>query len=57
MLNRYVHGLSAGDDPLVSYDGSNPWLANTDTLVKDRMGSIVMVGNRGGTVKHVNTYD
>lgn len=41
MLNRYIHGPSGGDDPLVSYDGSSVAIGNADFLYSDRMGSVV----------------
>ena len=57
MMNRYVHGVSGGDDPLVSYDGSSTTLGNADFLYTDRTGSIVMVANRNGATVNANAYD
>ena len=57
MLNRYVHGVSGGDDPLISYDGSSTILGNADFLYTDRTGSIVMVANRNGATVNANAYD
>jgi len=57
MLNRYVHGVSGGDDPLISYDGSSTTLGNADFLYTDRTGSIVMLANRNGGAVNVNAYD
>jgi RHS repeat-associated protein len=57
MLNRYVHGLGAGDDPLVQYTGSGVALADTWYLATDARGSVVLVGRQDGTGNAVNRYD
>ena len=40
MMHRYVHGVSAGDDPLVQYDGSATNIGYVQLLYADRLGSI-----------------
>ena len=57
MLNRYVHGLSGGDDPLVSYAGSSVALSNARFLYADRLGSIVLSSNQNGSSVTRNAYD
>lgn len=56
-LNRYVHGLSGGDDPLVSYDGSSASIYNAQFLFADLRGSIIHTTDRTGNNDTVNTYD
>ncbi len=57
MLNRYVHGLSAGDDPMVRYAGSNAARSAAEYLYVDRLGSVVASFDWNGSVKAINTYD
>lgn len=57
MLNRYVHGLSAGDDPMIRYAGSNADRSAAEYLYADRIGSIVASFDWSGGVKAINTYD
>ena len=57
MLKRYVHGLSAGDDPLVSYDGPNFNVANIRYLYRDRTGSIIMKAPVSAGTTEIYTYD
>lgn len=57
MLNRYAHGLSGGDDPLVSYAGSSVALSNARFLYADRLGSIVLSSNQNGSSVTRNAYD
>ncbi len=57
MLSRYVHGLSAGDDPMVRYAGSNADRTAAEYLYADRLGSIVASFDWSGGVKAINTYD
>ncbi|QDH34041.1 RHS repeat-associated core domain-containing protein [Porphyrobacter sp. YT40] len=57
MLNRYVHGLGAGDDPMIRYAGSNAGRSAAEYLYADRLGSIVASFDWGGSVKAINTYD
>ncbi len=57
MLNRYVHGLSSGDDPLVQFTGSTVALADTDFLYTDPRGSVIMTARRGGSPTTINRYD
>lgn len=57
MLNRYVHGLSAGDDPLVQYAGSSVLLADATFLTTDARGSVIMaaqLGSLGGKKRAAN---
>lgn len=57
MLNRYVHGLGAGDDPMIRYAGSNAARSAAEHLYADRLGSIVASFDWSGGVKAINTYD
>ncbi|MXO84362.1 hypothetical protein GRI35_13380 [Altererythrobacter aestiaquae] len=57
LLDRYVHGVSAGDDPLVWYEGSSTAVADANFLYTDRRGSVMAVFQRDGTIKAINTYD
>ena len=57
MLGRYVHGLSGGDDPLVSYDGSSASILNAEFLFADLRGSIIHTTDRFGGNDQINTYD
>ena len=49
MLDRYVHGLSAGDDPLVRYAGSGTSYLDAEYLYTDRLGSVIARYQRDGT--------
>ena len=55
LLRRYVHGLGAGDDPLVWYEGSG--LSDRRYLYADERGSIVAVTNGAGSALAINKYD
>lgn len=57
MLNRYAHGVSGGDDPLVSHAGSSVALSNARFLYADRLGSIVLSSNQNGSSVTRNAYD
>ncbi|AOL95470.1 RHS repeat-associated core domain-containing protein [Porphyrobacter sp. LM 6] len=57
MLNRYVHALGAGDDPMIRYAGSNAARSAAEYLYADRLGSIVASFDWSGGVKAINTYD
>jgi len=57
MLNRYVHGLAAGDNPLIRYAGAASDRADAEYLYADHLGSIVASFDRNGSVKAINTYD
>lgn len=57
MLNRYVHGLGAGDDPLVWFAGSGVADANRRYLYADERGSIVAVTDAGSALLSRNSYD
>jgi RHS repeat-associated protein len=57
LLRRYVHGLGAGDDPQVWFEGSGVADAARRYLMADERGSIVAVTGSTGTVLNVNTYD
>ena len=57
ILDRYVHGPSAGDDPLVWFEGASTAVADAAFLYRDRKGSITAAFNRDGSVKTINTYD
>lgn len=57
VLNRYVHGVSSGDDPLVSYAGASVALSNARYLIRDRLGSIIAMSDESGVNVIRNTYD
>ena len=57
MLRRYVHGTSAGDDPVAWYEGSAISAATRRLLQADRLGSIVSVSDSSGASLGINTYD
>ena len=56
LLKRYVHGLSAGDDPLVEYYGSNATIGNAYFLYADRQGSIVLRANKDGNNATIRSF-
>jgi RHS repeat-associated protein len=57
MLNRYVHGLGAGDDPMIRYVGSNAARSAAEHLYADRLGSVTASFDWNGSVKAINAYD
>ncbi|MEO8062401.1 MAG: RHS repeat-associated core domain-containing protein [Pseudomonadota bacterium] len=57
LQRRYVHGLGAGDDPLVWFEGSGVSDSARRYLYADERGSIVAVTDTAGTVLNLNTYD
>jgi len=57
LLRRYVHGESAGDDPLVWFEGSGVADSARRYLYADERGSIIAVTNSTGTVLNVSGYD
>ncbi len=57
LLQRYIHGVSAGDDPLIRYPGTGVAKTNAHYLYADRLGSIIQETNRSGTQTALNTYD
>ncbi len=57
MLGRYIHGLSAGDDPLVAYTSSSTSQNAARHLYADRLGSIVMQGKYDGSLIKTKAYD
>lgn len=56
-LARYVHGLSAGDDPVVAYAGSGTALTDARFLHADRLGSIVLSSDHNGGSPTAYSYD
>ena len=54
---RYVHGLGAGDDPLVLFEGSGVTNAERRYLYADERGSIVAVTDGTGAALAINGYD
>jgi RHS repeat-associated protein len=56
VLRRYVHGNSAGDDPLVAYEGSTVNTTAQRNLYADRLGSIFLTTDRTGGNRQFNTY-
>lgn len=57
VLRRYVHGDSAGDDPLVWFEGSSLADSAKRYLFADERGSIVAATDANGSVSAVNRYD
>lgn len=57
LLRRHVHGTSAGDDPLVTFEGTGVADTARKYLYADERGSIVAVTNGEGGSAVVNTYD
>jgi RHS repeat-associated protein len=57
LLRRYVHGGSAGDDPLVWFEGSGVTNAERRYLFADERGSIAAVTDSSGNIINVNKYD
>ena len=57
ILRRFVHGVSAGDDPLVEYSYSSTDMGNARFLYADRQGSIMMRTDSAGYSVGVNRYD
>jgi RHS repeat-associated protein len=57
LLRRYVHGLGAGDDPQVWFEGSGVTNAERRYLYADERGSIVAVTDSSGSVLQINRYD
>ena len=57
LLRRYTHGTSAGDDPLLWFEGATVADSARRYLYADERGSIVAVTNASGNVLNVNTYD
>ncbi len=56
-LARYVHGLSAGDDPVMAYAGSGTALSDARFLHADRLGSIVLSSDHNGGSPSAYSYD
>lgn len=54
---RYVHGTSAGDDPLVMYDGSTVALSNARFLYTDSRGSVIAEMLSNGQPDRLPLYD
>lgn len=58
LIRRFVHGSNAGaDDPLLQFDGSSTSSSGAQHLYADRLGSIVLVGDAGGSASFRNAYD
>nr|WP_275950713.1 RHS repeat-associated core domain-containing protein [Croceibacterium selenioxidans] len=57
VLRRYVHGASAGDDPMAWFEGGGVSHAERRYLHTDERGSIIAVTDGGGKVVNVNSYD
>ncbi len=59
LLGRYAHGLGAGDDPLVWFEGSGVADSARRDLYADERGSIVAVTDSTGAVISggIETYD
>ncbi len=54
---RYVHGASAGDDPVIAYDGSGVATSALRQLYADRLGSVVLTSDRLASSLQVSAYD
>ena len=57
MQRRYVHGLGAGDDPIVSFTGSTVADSARRYLYADERGSIIVLTDSAGTATSRNQYD
>ena len=57
MTNRYIHGTSAGDDPLVWYPGASMAAGNRRYLYADERGSVIAVSDADGNAVAKNAYD
>lgn len=56
LLRRHVHGLSTGDDPLASYEGTAFAASNEQLIRTDYLGSVTLMST-DRTTASVNTYD
>jgi len=56
LQHRYVHGLDV-DTPIVWYEGSAVSNATRQYLVRDELGSVVLVSDDNGDAVHHNVYD
>ena len=56
LLRRYVHGLDV-DTPIVWYEGGAASDNTRRYLVRDELGSIVLITDNDGGAIHHNTYD
>ena len=56
ILRRYVHGASAGDDPIAWYEGAAMNGSNERFLRTDERGSVVVVST-DSTILAINSYD
>jgi RHS repeat-associated protein len=54
--HRYVHGLDV-DTPIIWYKGSAVSNATRQYLVRDELGSVVLVSDNNGYADHHNVYD
>ncbi|MBD3814033.1 MAG: RHS repeat protein, partial [Betaproteobacteria bacterium] len=54
MLDRYIHGVGAGDDPLLRYPGSSTSYLDAEYMVTDRLGSVIARYKRDGTAVAIN---
>jgi YD repeat-containing protein len=57
MYERYVHGVDAGDDPLINYIGASVATGTGVLLYKDVHGSIVGRASSSGGAMSINSYD
>ena len=57
MIARYVHGVSAEDDPFVSFAGSSTALGNARFLNRDRLGSTILQADASGGSLQAYVYD
>ena len=57
LADRYVHGLSNGDDPLVWFEGSAVSDTNRNYLYSDERGSVVAITDSNGAKRYINSYD
>ena len=57
LQRRYFHGVGAGDDPLIWYEGSGVTDAERRSLFSDDQGSIVAITNFAGQITNINRYD
>ena len=54
MLARHLHGLGAGDDPLITFPGASASHLDAEYLYTDRLGSVIARYRRDGTPAAIN---
>ena len=57
MTARYVHGVGAGDDPLIEYDAARMYRADAQHLYTDHLGSVIYATRYNGAPTQIHSYD